>query len=247
MKKNKKNKRTKKIISRTQYIKNKVLNEKLTLEDKFATGCRNCNGCCKNGSDVTLSAYDLYRMAKEMGLSIKDFFEKYCDLIEGSNSSVPIILLQLSEETGKCALLKNGKCISNDARPTVCAMHPLGRFIDYTDDGAGKVGYILTDECKCKKPASYTVQEWLDLNGISTDDRIFLTWAEMTTNSLKIMNITKKDKQQSKTNLIFNILTHYLYFAYDTNEDFITQLMKNAKAIQDLLDSLKKPVEDIEK
>lgn len=247
MKKNKKNKRTKKIISRTQYIKNKVLNEKLTLEDKFATGCRNCNGCCKNGADVTLSAYDLYRMSEEMGLSIKDFFEKYCDLIEGSNSSVPIILLQLSDETGKCVLLKNGKCISNDARPTVCAMHPLGRFIDYTDDGAGKVGYILTDECKCKKPASYTVQEWLDLNGISTDDRIFLTWAEMTTNSLKIINITKKDKQQSKTNLIFNILTHYLYFAYDTNEDFITQLMKNAKAIQDLLDSLKKPVEDIEK
>ena len=244
MKKNKKNKRTKKIISRSQYIKNKVLNEKLTLEDRFATGCRNCNGCCKNGSDVTLSAYDLYRVSKEMGLSIKDFFEKYCDLIEGSNSSVPIILLQLSDETDKCILLKNGKCISNDARPTVCAMHPLGRFIEYEADGTGNVGYILTDECKCKKPASYTVREWLDLNGISTDDRIFITWAEMTTNSLKIMNITKKDKQQSKTNLIFNILTHYLYFAYDTNEDFITQLLKNAKAIQELLDSLKEPAKN---
>ena len=115
---------------------------------------------------------------------------------------------------------------------------------EYEADGTGNVGYILTDECKCKKPASYTVREWLDLNGISTDDRIFITWAEMTTNSLKIMNITKKDKQQSKTNLIFNILTHYLYFAYDTNEDFITQLLKNAKAIQELLDSLKEPAKN---
>ena len=60
------------------------------------------------------------------------YFE-YCDRYIGDTSRVPIARLISVGADKHCPLLKDWKCTVHKAKPTVCALFPLGRGITTTD------------------------------------------------------------------------------------------------------------------
>ena len=67
---------------------------KLKLNDSFKFNCLQCGSCCKNRSDILLTAYDLFRAAKHLDLPPHEFFTNYCETYIGDTSKTPVIRLK---------------------------------------------------------------------------------------------------------------------------------------------------------
>lgn len=108
------------------------------LDDTFKFHCTQCGKCCTYRDDILLSALDLFKMAKALGMEPAHFFMRYCQSHIGSNSRVPIVRLQSVGSDGHCPLLKNNKCTVHKVKPSVCALFPMGRYLVADPKNRGK-------------------------------------------------------------------------------------------------------------
>ncbi len=228
----------KQYISRNERLSDMFDNGQIGLDDTFETSCRHCYGCCTYKDAVPMSAYDIFRCAKELNMSTVDFIKQYCWITIGETSLLPVLQLKNEPKLNKCILLKNGVCKVGNSRPTTCALFPLGRFVQIDEtNGEKKMGYIFNGDSGCRKARSYTVREWLETNGISADDRIFLLWAELVEYASEMMKkIQPYDVGKKTLNLFHQTLIHQMYAEYDTNKNFIDQLIKNTETIKNAFD-----------
>lgn len=103
----------------------------VSLDDTFKFNCIRCGKCCSCRSDIILTPFDVYQMAKALNISTKEVISKYCHIMYGNNSGLPLITLE-SDERDLCPFLQfsvtEGKfgCSINTHKPGVCIMHPIG-------------------------------------------------------------------------------------------------------------------------
>ena len=154
-----------------------IENMTIGLDDTFKFHCTRCGLCCVNREDIMLSPMDIYKMAKELGLTPTKFFAQYCETYIGDTSRMPIIRLQPLGDEMRCPLLKNHKCSVHKVKPSVCALYPLGRYIalekgDYSEEGVGKseVKYLLQPIDCGDDSQTHTVREWLADFDIKLED-----------------------------------------------------------------------------
>lgn len=126
----------------------------VSLDDTFKFNCIRCGKCCSCRSDIILSPFDIYQMAKALNTTTKEVITKYCNISYGNNSGLPIITLA-SDERNLCPFLKfsvtEGKfgCSINTHKPGVCIMHPVGvaRKLDLeTKENQGK-DFMMVPAC----------------------------------------------------------------------------------------------------
>lgn len=99
------------------------------LDEPFKFHCTMCGKCCINREDSLLNPRDMYRMAKALGISPGELFDRCCETYIGSDSHIPIVRLKPRGPIKRCPLLKDRKCSVHEAKPTVCALFPLGRCV----------------------------------------------------------------------------------------------------------------------
>lgn len=119
---------------------------KIGVDDPFQFRCTMCGKCCINRDDILLTPRDIYNMAKELGITTKELFETYCESYIGSDSRIPIVRLKPRGSVKICPLLKDRKCSVHKAKPTVCAMFPIGRCL--TSFAAGKLPLETMTVCR---------------------------------------------------------------------------------------------------
>ena len=100
---------------------------KIGVDEPFKFHCTMCGKCCIHREDILLTPKDLYNMAKELKITPNDFVSQYCDVYVGEASRIPIVRIQPRGTIKRCPLLKDRKCAVHNAKPTVCAMFPIGR------------------------------------------------------------------------------------------------------------------------
>jgi Fe-S-cluster containining protein len=83
---------------------------------RFSYQCNQCGRCCHN-KVITLSPYDVLRMARATGFSTGEIVRGYT-IRRGS------ILRFLPE--GMCAALDGSRCTLHRGRPLACRLYPLG-------------------------------------------------------------------------------------------------------------------------
>lgn len=71
--------------TRMKEILNAFKNNKLTPDSSFRFHCTQCGKCCINRDDIILSPLDLFRIAKELNLSMEEVLKQYCDGISALN------------------------------------------------------------------------------------------------------------------------------------------------------------------
>ena len=85
-------------------------------DSKFSYECNRCGLCCHD-KVITLSPYDVIRIARAAGISTGEAVARYT-LRRGS-------LLRFSIN-GRCAAIDGARCTLHPGRPLACRLYPLG-------------------------------------------------------------------------------------------------------------------------
>lgn len=222
---------------RLQYIAEHLDAMTIGVDEQFKFHCDMCGKCCINREDILLNAKDIYNMAKELQIEPVDVFEKYCETYIGESSRIPIVRIKPRGSIKRCPLMKEHKCSVHKAKPTVCAMFPIGRCIqmDAANQNAeintGDVRYIFTDPGCGDDSETHTVREWLGDFGIPLEDEFFLAWNQMISELGAIFRKGEKVLSEEGMMAAWNLTFVKIYLDYDMSEEFMPQFKENAAEV----------------
>ncbi|MCI9077695.1 MAG: YkgJ family cysteine cluster protein [Lachnospiraceae bacterium] len=224
-------------------IADNLVSMKLGLDDTFKFHCTMCGECCLNREDILLSSRDIYNMSKEMKTSTEEFFKKYCEVYVGEDSRIPIVRLKPKGIAKKCPLLKNQKCRVHNAKPVICAMFPVGRYLIAGESGDGLcingqncVQYIFNNPRCGDCSETHTVREWLESFGVPVNDEYFLEWSWLVAKMSKSFRKAEKIIEQSIMERLWTVTFAKIYLDYSTEEEFLFQFETNAREVSNMLD-----------
>jgi len=217
------------------------------LDDPFKFHCTCCAKCCIHREDILLNPKDIYNMSKELGISPEELFKKYCEAYVGDDSRVPIVRIKPRGSVKRCPLLKERKCLVHKSKPSVCAMFPIGRFLQAGDtEGNIKnisvedVQYIFTRPDCGDTTESHTVREWLGYFGIPIKDEFFIKWQKVIIETSISFRKLEKKVSPHVMELAWTAAFAGLYLHYDMEKEFMLQFEENAQNFQELLHKILK-------
>jgi len=229
-----------------QEIAENIENMRIGLDDVFKFKCHGCGKCCKNREDIILSPRDLFNIAVCLGLSTTDVIKTYGKLYIGDNSRVPLIRLIPRGQNKACPLLRDNRCLVHKAKPSVCALFPLGRFMQfYKDEGKRvdadadvEISYII-NPITCGGHRGNTVRSWIESFGLSVDDQTYKLWTKTT---MRLGEYIKRLERHDKKIPRFGVETIWLFAAellykrYDITKEFLPQFEANLAEMWKVID-----------
>lgn len=227
---------------RLKQIAENFDNMKIGLDDTFSFSCNKCGKCCINRDDILLSPFDLYRISKKLNITPNEFVAQYGEAYIGDSSRMVIVRLKPQGSIKRCPLLKDRKCSVHDAKPTVCAMYPIGRAfrMDPKNSSSNTIStenieYIFNG-AHCGNAEIHTVREWFDSFGIPIKDEFFVEWQKTITELHDIIVMAEKNfKKESTMNTIWSVIYAAMYMKYDTNKEFMPQFLANREEMLKIL------------
>lgn len=222
------------------------------LDDTFTFHCTQCGKCCVNREDILLNALDIYRIAKELHLTPREFIKKYCESYIGHNSKMQIVRLLPLGPFKICPMLnRDGRCNVHRVKPTVCATFPLGRVarVDKESGAISEPLFIFNDPDCGDHTETHTPREWLGSFGIPVKDDFFGAWQSLMISGSKIMTALAQQTERGSRNhrqrmkaLIENVESFtfdIMYTRYDTKKPFMEQFFENKQMFHDRMEQLK--------
>ena len=221
--------------TRMEEIMNAIEHNKLTADDPFRFRCTQCGKCCINREDILLTPLDLFRIANELKLSLKEFIDQYCELYIGPDSHFPIIRLKPRGSIKRCPLLKNRRCSVHKAKPAMCAMFPIGRVIAFPEDGTSSnapvIEYFYMNPGCGNNTRTQTIREWFDSFGIPLDDDFFIEWATFQKNFVIFIREAEKFLDEAAMRQVWSPIYGILYLRYDLEKEFLPQFRENTEKL----------------
>ncbi len=220
---------------RLQHIVENFDNMKLGPDDPFKFSCKQCGKCCINREDILLNAWDVYRLSKELQMKPLDMINEYGETYIGDSSHIPIVRLRPRGSVKRCRFLKDRKCSVHKAKPTVCAMFPIGRCFKFENSDGNKpdianaeIQFIINAH-ECGTDETHTVREWFADFGIPLDDPFFRKWHQTLGEAGSIIRRAEGKAPDSTLEVMWNLIYALLYVHYDIEQDFMPQFEKNAE------------------
>ena len=227
--------------NRLQEIADNLDKMAIGVDDRFQFHCDMCGKCCIHREDILLNAKDVYRMAKELQMEPADMFQKYCETYIGESSRIPIVRIKPRGSIMRCPLMKEHKCSVHNAKPTVCAMFPIGRCIKMEADNpnpeiaAGNITYIFTDPGCGDNSETHTVREWLGGFGIPLEDEFFVAWNQLVSELGCIFREAEKVLSENTMCAAWQLTFVKVYLDYDMGREFRPQFQANVSEILDIM------------
>lgn len=222
---------------RLQYIAENLDAMIVGVDEPFKFHCDMCGKCCINREDILLNAKDIYNMAKELQMEPVDMFKKYCETYIGESSRIPIVRIKPRGSIKRCPLMKEHKCSVHKAKPTVCAMFPIGRCIKMdasnqnVEINTSDIRYIFTDPGCGDNSETHTVREWMGEFGIPLEDEFFLAWNRMISELGAIFHKGEKVISEEGMMTAWNLTFVKIYLDYDMIKEFLPQFKENAEEV----------------
>lgn len=209
-------------------------------DGEFRFHCTMCGKCCIHREDILLNPQDIFRMAKELKLSVGGFMMRYCECYIGEDSKIPLMRLKPVGSVKRCPLLKNRKCMVHDAKPVVCAMFPIGRCIvmgleaEGREEGSG-IQYVINQTSCGDRSETHKVRDWLQSFGVPLEDSFFLKWQEVVFEMGAAFRKAETCVGDQIMEMLWQTATEALYANYDTEKEFLPQFEKNAQSLLEML------------
>lgn len=92
----------------------------LVRASEFSYACNGCGRCCHD-KRITLTPYELERLARALGTTTRDVLEN--GTAEGGTA------LRFDAETHACVYLDGTRCSVHSGRPLACRIYPIGRVM----------------------------------------------------------------------------------------------------------------------
>lgn len=137
--------------------------------------------------------------------------------------------------------MKEHKCLVHKAKPTVCAMFPIGRCIKMEADNqnpeitADNITYIFTDPGCGDNSETHTVREWLDGFGIPLEDEFFVEWNRLVSELGRIFRKAEKVLSENTMCAAWQLTFVKIYLDYDMGREFMPQFQANVSEILDIM------------
>lgn len=228
--------------ARMKNILNDFEKNQLGPDDPFRFHCAMCGKCCINRDDILLNPRDMYNLAKELGMTPHEVMNTYCETYIGSDSRLPVVRLKPRGEIKRCPLLKDRKCSVHRAKPTVCALFPIGRGIaqeigSTAAPTAKDIRYFLPDPGCGDDSEIHTVRGWLEDFGIPVEDEFFLEWQKC---MVELSQIFRRLEKKLKADMmpVWSLSGSVLYLMYNIDEPFEPQFQEHIGQVCQLLREL---------
>lgn len=99
---------------------------RLAAGEPFDFVCAGCGDCCRNRRDLVLSGYDLYRIARRLGLPPRLMADAFCKQEFAPQTLLPAVVLRPNARTGNCPFFEADACTIHAARPAGLRSLPAG-------------------------------------------------------------------------------------------------------------------------
>ena len=211
------------------------------VDEPFKFNCDMCGKCCIHREDILLNAKDIFHMAKELQMEPAEMFQKYCETYIGGSSRIPIVRIKPRGPIMRCPLMKERKCSVHKAKPTVCAMFPIGRCIKMEADdknpavSTNEITYIFTDPGCGDGSKTHTVREWLGEFGIPLEDEFFFAWNHLIAELGSIFRAGEQVLSERTMSAAWQLTFVKIYLDYDLGRDFMQQFKANAEEVLDIM------------
>lgn len=210
------------------------------IEEPFSFHCTGCGKCCRNLGNILLTPKDMYHMSKELGLNMADFYEGYCETF--LRDEIPVVKLKCCGPERRCIFLKEGKCAVYEAKPVICTLYPLGRYIQPEtaknfggSAQTGQIRFFLNDAVCGDGKERHTVQGWLESAGIGLEDDFYIEWHGLIQRLYQFFCGLEGNIRNDWVTLAQIFAFVGIYLCYDTGKEFMPQFQKNAGEIMETL------------
>jgi len=142
----------------------------ISLKETFCFACHPAvpcfNECCRDLNQF-LTPYDILRLKTHLGLTSRQFLERYTSQHVGPESGLPIITLEPGDPQNlTCPFVIPRGCSVYENRPSSCRTYPLMRGIARCrQTGTMTEQFMVLKETHCRgfdRGRSQTVQQWID-------------------------------------------------------------------------------------
>lgn len=222
---------------RMQGILQSFENQRIGVDELFKFHCKMCGKCCIHREDILLNPRDVYNMAKELKISTEELLKQYCEVYIGQDSRMPVVRLMPRGNVQRCPLLKDRKCMVHKAKPTVCAMYPIGRGVRYdtkknnAEITEEDIQYFFTNPGCGDEDETHTVREWLESFGIPVADVFFAKWQNVVYQLSMSFRELEKSVSPKVMELFWNAAFGELYLEYDKDQEFLLQFEQNMERL----------------
>lgn len=225
---------------RTKNVIEGIENRQLKLDDTLPFSCTHCGGCCTHQEELLLNPLDLFRLAKELRITIEQWIEQYGECYIGKDSRMPIVRIHPQGKTRRCPLLKNNKCSVHKAKPSVCGLYPLGRTIRYVADEKGRPDMEKSEViyfhsgCFCGSQTGHqTVREWLEEFHLLESESFLIQWSQVLMETSQFLRrLEKMITDQDIMNMTWSMVYVLLFIQYDTGKEFQPQFDSNVEELR---------------
>ena len=183
-----------------------------------------------------LTGLDLFQLARHLEQPIEDIIEQYTVPVPLSQYNFPLLTLKTKQYGDVCVFYKAGACTTQSAKPLVCRLYPL----NIAPSGTDGLEYYMVSQ----KPHHYTgttcqVSVWMEANLTANDRRYMVDWYKMALAFGKVMRkIQSAADKEKQINLLCTHIVWFLYFHFNTMEDFWPQYQRNMQVLQQELDAV---------
>lgn len=224
-------------MDKMKYMAENINNMLIGVDDTFKFHCTQCGKCCINRDDILLNPKDLYKISRELNITINELIKRYCDVYIGINSLIPIVRIKPQGNIKRCPFLKDRKCSVHNSKPTVCAMFPIGRCIKIEKGEKVKksdIQYLYTNP-NCDKSETHTLREWFDRFGINLEDEYFIKWNQTLMDLSQFLHDIEKTVIKEDMLKLQEIIFRGLYLVYNKDKDFYKQFEENVFMLTELI------------
>lgn len=147
----------------------------LTPEECFRFRCHPDVPCfteCCRQLDLSLTPYDVLRLAKATGVTPSQFLDQYAVIEQEEGELFPQVYLAMVDDgRASCPFVSPQGCGVYQNRPSACRSYPLGRGASLNPDKTLREHHILVSEPHCRgfdEQGLQNVSEWTSDQELTT-------------------------------------------------------------------------------
>ncbi|MEO5347324.1 MAG: YkgJ family cysteine cluster protein [Magnetococcus sp. YQC-9] len=140
------------------------------------------NACCAN-IEIILTPYDILRLRRRLNLSPEAFLYEYATPYTLAKGQLPVPLIRMDPETGKCPFNAPEGCQVYSDRPVACRYYPIGLALMHPEaSDKSEEFFYLVKEDYClghQESTRWTINDWRKDQGSDGYDERNKGWMEM--------------------------------------------------------------------
>jgi len=156
--------------------------EDRTIRFRCHRGVACWNACCSN-IDISLTPYDVLRLARRLELSTTEFLWRYTVPYEMEKDGIAGVKLKPLDGGTACRFMQPEGCSVYGDRPTACRYYPVALLsLRRQDENVDRQSYALVEETHClghHEPRQISIADYRTDQGLSDYDELARGWRQL--------------------------------------------------------------------